>query len=392
MRITDSTGGCWPTPFQQLLLKATLLEAEAALQAWQEWYGQGGLDRLDNGSYRLLPLTYRNLQRLGYQEPVLMKLRGVNRRAWCENHLVFRRIAPMLATFHDAGISTLLLKGGALTLLHYRDFGLRPMQDLDILVPEDRALDAISLLEAAGWSRNTLPAVRFGKFFLSYRQSAEFARQGQERLDLHWHVLFQACYGDADQPFWQASVPLEFEGLTTRALCPTDQLLHACAHGVKWDAVPPLRWVPDAFCILQSCAIDWPRLLRIAANCQVIPPLRDALRYLVNTLQAPVPTEVMQNLESVRLTPTGQVEYQYYLQPPDSRAMSFTMRALYLHYRRTVRGKSWLQQVVGLPLFLQHYWNLDRPWRVISRGLNFGIKRMRLAWSERSLNLQISSF
>ena len=80
MRITDSTGGCWPTPLQELLLKATLLKTNAALQAWEEWYGQEGLERLDNRSYRLLPLTYRHLQSLGYQDPVLMKLKGISRR------------------------------------------------------------------------------------------------------------------------------------------------------------------------------------------------------------------------------------------------------------------------------------------------------------------------
>ena len=172
MRITDSRGGCWPTPFQELLLKATLLKTDAALRAWQEWFEQDGLDRLDNGSYRLLPMTYRNLQRLGYDDPVMMRLKGVSRRAWCENHMVFRRMAPVLAALHGAGISTLILKGAALTLLHYRDFGLRPMQDLDILVPEERALDSISLLEGQGWQRETLPAVRFGRFFLSYRHAA----------------------------------------------------------------------------------------------------------------------------------------------------------------------------------------------------------------------------
>jgi hypothetical protein len=391
MRITDSTGGCWPTPLQELLLKATLLKTDAALQAWQEWFEQDGLDRLDNGSYRLLPLTYRNLQRLDYRDSILMRLRGVNRRAWCENHLVFRRMAPALAAFHDAGISTLLLKGAALTLLHYRDFGLRPMQDLDILVPEERALDAVALLKAQGWSRNTMPAVRFGRFFLSYRQSAEFTRQPQDRLDLHWHVLFQACYREADQPFWDASVPLEFEGLATRALCPTDQLLHACVHGVAWNDIPPLRWVADASCVLESSAIDWPRLLQMAAHCRVIPPLRDALRYLVDTVGASVPGEVVQKLESMPITPTEQLEYQYRLKQLASPGVSQTLRALYPQYRRAVQGQSLLKRTVGIPLFLQHYWELDRPWRTISRAFNYGLKRMRLVWSGRRLKPEVSS-
>ena len=110
MRITDSTGGCWPTPLQELLLKATLLKTNGALEAWQEWYGREGLERLDNGSYRLLPLTYRNLQSLDYQDPVLMKLKGVSRRAWCENHLVFRRMMPAMAALRMRSVLPLAMR------------------------------------------------------------------------------------------------------------------------------------------------------------------------------------------------------------------------------------------------------------------------------------------
>ncbi len=377
MQVIDSTGGCWPTTLQELLLKATLLKTSAALAAWEEWFQQDGLDRLDNGSYRLLPLTYRNLQTLGYQDPVLQRLKGVNRRAWCENHLVFRRMAPLLGVFHKAGIPTLLLKGAALTLLHYQDFGLRPMQDLDILIPEERALDAVSLLEQQGWTRNTIPAIRFGQFFVSFRHSADFTRERQERVDLHWHVLFQACYRNADQPFWEASVPVKFEGHPTRALCPTDQLLHSCVHGLMWNEIPPLRWIADSFCILESSTIDWDRLLGMASHFRVVPQLRDALRYLVEKVAAPVPAEVMERIEILPIAPAEQLEYQFHLRQLKAPGMKSTVRALYPRYRRAVQGEGVLRQAAGIPLFLQHYWELDAPLQTISRAFQYGIKRMR---------------
>jgi hypothetical protein len=283
----------------------------------------------------------------------------------------------------------MLLKGAALTLLHYRDFGLRPMQDLDILVPEEQALDAVALLEAQGWTRNTLPAVAMGKFFLSFRHSADFTRQPQERIDLHWHVLLQACYSGADRTFWDASVPVEFEGQPTRALCPTDQLLHACVHGVVWNWVPPLRWVADAFCVIESSTIDWPRLVEIAVQFRVVPALRDALSYLVKTVDTPIPQEVLQKLQSQPVTPAEQHEYQYYLKQLDSPGVSQTVRALYPQYQRTVKGKSLVQRVVAIPLFLQHYWNLDRQRGTISRMLDYGLRRMRMLWSARRLQARM---
>ena len=35
-------------------------------------------------------------------------------------------------------------------------------------------------------------------------------------------------------------------------LDPTDQLFHTCAHGVKWEPVPSLRWIVDAAMILKD--------------------------------------------------------------------------------------------------------------------------------------------
>ena len=114
-----------------------------------------------------------------------------------------------------------------------------------MLVPEERALDAVALREERGWWGGTLAAVKLGDFFLSYRQSADFTRQAQERIDLHWHVLFQACHREADQLFWEASVPVEFEGIATRALCPTGrERVWLLLHGEQ-DR-------PDELAVLQS--------------------------------------------------------------------------------------------------------------------------------------------
>ena len=378
MRVTDASGGCWPTPQQELLLKASLLKTDAAVAAWQEWYAQEGLDHLDSGSYRLLPLTHQNLHQLGFQDTILGKLRGVRRRAWCESHYVFRQMSPILGLFQQHGIPTMLLKGAALTLLHYRDFGLRPMRDLDILVPEECAIEAVSLLEAEGWSRKTLPAVKLTDYYFSYPHSAEFSRGPKENFDLHWHVLYQATFAGADKPFWDVSVPVDLEGYATRALCPTDQLLHACVHGIGWNNIPPMRWVADAWVVLESSQIDWARLIRIATDCRVILHLRDGFRYLVRTLNAEIPEEVLQELESAPVTREEELRYQT-SQMPEVRTTKSALRSFYFRYRQTVMGKGLLDQTLGVPLFLQHYWNLDGPWRVLPTTLSRGMRRMGLA-------------
>ena len=64
-----SRSGCWPSLQQLLLLRAALWQGAAALAAWSEWADSADLDRIDNGSQRLLPLVYANLHALGLEHP-----------------------------------------------------------------------------------------------------------------------------------------------------------------------------------------------------------------------------------------------------------------------------------------------------------------------------------
>src|SRR5215470_12661875 len=143
MAVYERKGDWWPTPRQELLLKAALLEGEAAVEAWESWRANTDIHRLDQGSYRMLPLLYRNLQKHEIKDPVMEKLKGVYRHTWYKNQILFSRMAAILRSFQEAGIDVMVLKGTALVLLHYKDYGLRPMNDFDVLVRLKQSSEAI---------------------------------------------------------------------------------------------------------------------------------------------------------------------------------------------------------------------------------------------------------
>jgi hypothetical protein len=152
-------GDCWPTVSQTWLLRAAFLPAEPAQAAWQVWQSRAGsLEQIDEGSGRLLPLLYRNLRRSlspsQMAEPPIPRLRDGYRRTWFRNQAAFYQIAGVLEALHSAGLPTMILKGAALAVLHYRDLGLRPMVDLDIAVPSARALEAFEVLRQLDWAPN----------------------------------------------------------------------------------------------------------------------------------------------------------------------------------------------------------------------------------------------
>src|SRR5262249_8973678 len=65
------TDGLWPTSSQVLLLRAALGRGPEALEAWSEWKSRHDLieTELDHGSFRLLPLVYKNLAAQETSEP-----------------------------------------------------------------------------------------------------------------------------------------------------------------------------------------------------------------------------------------------------------------------------------------------------------------------------------
>src|SRR6185436_9111345 len=109
-RIANVASDLLPSKQQKLLLQAALCSEAAALSAWEEWRAGVDLDAyLDDASFALLPLLYTNLSRHGVAHPWMHKLKGIYRRAWCENQVQFQDIEEVICSFHHAGIPTLLL-------------------------------------------------------------------------------------------------------------------------------------------------------------------------------------------------------------------------------------------------------------------------------------------
>jgi hypothetical protein len=288
-------GGCWPTSDQVLLLRAGLFEADRAADAWGRWRARNDPDTTDRGSTRLLPLVYRNVGAAGLSEPDLSRLKGAYRAAWFRNNVVFQRGARALQALNDAGIRTMLLKGAALAVAHYHDPGLRPMDDIDVLVPATDARRARDVLLADGWSA-AAGADHPGTHAWSLVDDNGWS------LDLHRWSLYHSA---SDDVFWASAVEIELLGVPTRALCPADQLLHVAAHGARWQTIPPVRWLADATTIQRSSAsgLDWDRVVAEATRRRLTVKLVDALEHLHDAVELAVPAEVLARLRAARKAP-----------------------------------------------------------------------------------------
>jgi hypothetical protein len=342
------------------LLRVCLQPDDQARKAWNRWRATVDFERVDGGSFRLLGLAFRRASAWALDDPVLPRLKGIYRKGWVRNQLVLAGKPALVEAMHQEGILTMLLKGAALIPTVYHDAGARPMDDFDLFVPHRRAKDAMNLLLARGWESE----FRNREALVDSLHACHFRHPKEGNLDLHWHLMHADCRPEADAEFWNGRVPLQWEGIRTFVLQPADQLLHTCEHGPRFNSVPPVRWLADAWKIIHASdsVLDWDRLCRQAAHRQLTLPVRHTLEWLNANIGAAAPAEVLRDLRARRVTFFERIEYRVAQRPMPPVSTILQRLPLNLCYYWRLKRNAGLARVArDLPVFLQHINNLEHP-------------------------------
>ncbi|HEV2884236.1 MAG TPA: nucleotidyltransferase family protein, partial [Pyrinomonadaceae bacterium] len=253
-----------------------------------------------------------------------------------------------------------------------------------------QAMAAIDVLRVSGWRARR----EFSEAWLIYEHATELQDGEGHPLDLHWRVMWEGRRAVSDDEFWEGAQILKIGKTETRALNPTDQLLHVCVHGANWDVIPPVRWVADAMTVMSRSTIDWPRLIEQAKKRELSLVMSKTLGYLKRLLDAPVPDDVLETLNSMRPSSREKLFFQ-------TRTSSQTaIRRLPVLWRWmegfcATRGVASQGRVVNLVRYFQSLWRLDHLWQVPlhviykaargSVGIPYWYLRNRLL--RRSLNI-----
>lgn len=289
----------WPDTEQTLLLKAALSDGSAALEAFARWRGLIDLSApMDAGSFRLLPLAYVNLTRLGCADPEMARLKGIYRHSWCaaQSHLhVARSLVDQCAAMN---VTVMTLKGLALAHAYYDSPALRPMSDIDVMVPADRADQVIAALKEDGWQL-TEPHLHSMSEFVRRRSHALSLRdpKGNE-VDLHWRPLAELVARGAAEAMWLTAVPISLGGSVAQRPDAEQLLLQVCVHGTRPNLLPPIRWIADAVTIIRKtgAALEWSRLVEFAGQERVQHRLGLALDYLAREFEVEIPEATLREL------------------------------------------------------------------------------------------------
>jgi hypothetical protein len=361
----------WPNQEQIWLLKASLSSDLAAHKAWENWSQRIDFENLDPASYKLLPLVARNPALSAIDDPILLKCRGIYRQTWVINHLRWKKIRPFLLALLEAGVKKIvLLKGSAMMLHYYRDFGMRMMSDVDILIEKEDIPLADKLFRSSGW-RSHLP--RFNLYnpeHLNRWHALNLLLADGTNLDLHWSLI-------------QENAPCLDEAVLKNALLvhpfyiphPTDLFLQTSIHGMKYSSVPLIRWIADAMTILKHSEkqMDWERLIDQAKKARISIPLFSALQFLIQHFEAPIPQTVLQKLSEITPTRLERLEYQCNIKGQSNLAHWYRRC---LHLGRTTL----ISQILYAPIYLKTIARIPSAWLLPFFGIYWLGKRLRKYW------------
>lgn len=365
-----------PTRVQELLLRAVLFDGEQAINAWHDWTAKVDINNIDHESQLLLPMLYKNLYRMGVQDPLMNIYKGVQRKTWAKNNLIFHELKLLLRSFRDAGIKVLLLKGAAMTLLYYKDYGIRAMEDVDILVPVEKAKESVHVLSGRGWKRRKDSGPAFNEKYPGMNKANHFTTASGIEIDLHWQLLSANKDRGSDEDFRLAAIPLRIDDtLTVHALNHTDQLFHLVVHGMQWNPNPLLRWVADAMMILKKeHDIDWSRLIGHAKKRQHVIATENGLNYLHHSFNAPVPRKVLEEIRQLKKSSFEYREFRFYNRPEGILA---GLTGTWYRYRRSDINVSPLRRVPGFLRFLQYDMGAKYGWQLPYYFVVFSLRRVR---------------
>ena len=340
----------------ELLLLYAILEKndDTAVAYYTQWIQAVDFYNVEGGSFRLLPLLYKRMVKTGQIVTHLNKLKGIYRQSLYMNSLLFHKAFTVLAELAKMGVPIILLKGTALVAAYYEDIGDRPMSDVDFLIREEDVEKTLRFLKELGWrDKCGLLLNKAAK----YIHSLDLQTLDGYELDVHWFAFYQCCWDGADFSLWDKSETAAFKGLSVRLLSPTHQILHNCAHGIRWNPLSSIRWIVDVMKILEKRvdSIDWALLVSEAAERRLTVTMLYALSFLNSKFNAGIPEEVLNRLAAL---PKDQQEQRLFAILTAPRRFGDISYKWFMHSDSMGSAPFWKRAVL-FPNFLKNFWELQ---------------------------------
>jgi hypothetical protein len=322
----------------------------------------------------LAPLMYWVLSKSGKFSSISESARNSLRRmyfgTWMYNQNIFKELEIMAHAFKQAEIPLVVLKGACFAQTIYPDIGLRPMGDLDVLVPDSSLTQAVKIAESLGYEE-AVPEVNPGlRGFHKNEICLRKLSQQPILLELHKALADESyIFAVPVDWFWDQTEPMD--GLYPQVrfgnllmFKPTVQVLYAASHAMLQHGVSetPLRSFYDLDRLIRfySGRLDWDLLISQSKIFEWGSALDAALSKTVSYFGTPIPRQVLRNLVGIsdrnqKLVALKQIQ-------PTTRFLMERQKLLSL--KGSARFRYLLALVVPSPSFMFDRYRIKTFWAI----------------------------
>lgn len=260
------------------------------------------------------PLLYWNMKKIengnSVPEEIFSKLKTLYYGSAARNMFMYDELGTVLKALKNAGINVIVLKGGCLGETVYKNIGLRPMRDVDLLIKKGDLHKVKKELAQLEFDIPAHPTKLHEKLYeqelTEESNEIQYNKQDKKiRVDIHWNIQDPSSPFQIDiNEFWENAQSVRITGVDTLMLSPEDLLLHLCLHldrHLSNLGAVKLKNFCDIAEVLRHFegTINWEYFMRMSRKYGVEEPIYKGLFYANKYLEAPVPPYVFNDLNPV---------------------------------------------------------------------------------------------
>jgi Uncharacterised nucleotidyltransferase len=313
------------------------------------------LDTLDWGARRLVPLVAWRLREADIDDDGIGPLRSDLAASMLTARVRLCSYSHVLEILDRAGIDVLVLKGVGIAPLAYPDPGTRPVNDLDVLVRSTQMAEIDELIEPHG------AYLSYGSIAPALRARylhAAVARIGGHDVDVHWRLLSDPFDDRPDDALFDRAREVPVGRGRALTLGIEDHIVHAIAHGVRRNALPPVRWIADVARLVEHQPVDWSVVEEHAASRYVEGVVGHGLELLNRRFNVAVPQTTLRALRRASGSTRGRTDL--WSRSPKRTLVGKALNFFVVRYVLATRGWPVLERLTRYPGYARFWMKVLR--------------------------------
>jgi hypothetical protein len=335
-------------------------------------------------SHGVFPLVYKVLKK--YENKIPLDVFIFMKQTYMDlvktNMLMTSELIKVSNLLEENGIRSIAFKGPILSAMAYGDIISRQYVDLDILVDENKLLDAIKFLENNEYKLEDDFKLDLLKKNRSIFHDVTLRKNNIINIELHWR-LFSDEYmtGISDLNIKENLKCFEYQNQKLNVFDNEIQILYLAIHGAKhnWERI---EWLVDIVRFIENNVIDWQQLFYLIEKTKTEKILFSTFYLCKNILDFSFPIKIEKKIQKANnLRFSKRFEMFFYenfdsalYQEKEAKKISKIQFDILHGYKNKllfiialIKPTELDYQSVKLPKYLNFLYYLIRPFNLITR-------------------------